>query len=333
MKITILNFWLMPAMLVFVAASACTGGTVGTQGSQPRTVVSVPAFSADSAYAYVAAQVAFGPRVPGSEAHRLCADYLSATLTRMGAAVTVQKADVEVFDGQTVPMYNVIGSFRPEKRNRIMLCSHWDSRPFADHDSDPARRDAPIDGANDGASGVGVLLEVARHLGTVPAQLGVDIIFFDVEDYGLPDHRDVGYKPDTWCLGSLYWGRHPHAPGYEARYGILLDMVGAADAVFCRELYSKQTAPHVVDAVWDAAARLGYGSLFVRSDGGSITDDHVYVNRLRGFPCIDIIHYEPHSSTGFCRTWHTQDDRLENISRPTLQAVGRTVMEVIYNER
>ena len=213
-----------------------------------------------------------------------------------------------------------------------MLCAHWDSRPYADQD-DEKYHHTPIDGANDGASGVGVLLEIARQIQLQAPAVGIDIVFFDAEDYGIPDFYKGPYKPDTWCLGSQYWGRIPHISDYKARFGILLDMVGAKGAAFYYEGFSARTANNVMKKIWNTAERLGYGQYFIKQEGGEVTDDHVYVNRFRGIPCVDIIHYDIQGNTGFNPTWHTTDDTIENIDKATLQAVGQTVMEVIYNEK
>ncbi len=301
--------------------------TVNTQS------VLVPEFNGDSAYHYIATQVAFGPRVPNTEAHQRCALYLEQTLRRFGAEVIVQHAEVKAFDGTTLQIRNIIGQYQPAKRNRILLFAHWDSRPFADHDPDASKRNHPIDGANDGGSGTGLLLEIARQLQQTPTDMGVDIILFDAEDYGTPDHIQTGYKPDTWCLGSQYWGKNPHVKGYEARYGILFDMVGAANAAFFKEGYSMEFAPRLVKQIWQTASDLGYGNYFVWSDGGTITDDHFYVNKLRGIPCVDIIQYDPTTNTSFGSYWHTHADDMANISAATLKAVGQTVLTVVYNEK
>lgn len=295
--------------------------------------VNVPQFNADSAYSFISQQVAFGPRVPNSDAHSACAAYLEGELKRFGAEVIVQQGEVKAFDGTNLNIKNIIGQYQPEKRNRILLFAHWDSRPFADHDADASKRNHPIAGANDGASGVGVLLEIARNLQSAPTDMGIDIIFFDAEDYGTPDHIQTSYQPDTWCLGSQYWGKNPHVKGYEARYGILLDMVGAANATFFKEGYSMQFAPKLTKQIWQTAASLGYSANFIWDDGGTITDDHVYVNKHRGIPCVDIIQYDMSSDTGFGSYWHTHNDTMENISTSTLKAVGQTVMTVIYNEQ
>lgn len=306
------------------------------QKKEPTTktqAAMAPAFNADSAYQFVDRQVAFGPRVPNTEAHQKCAQYLEQELKRFGADVMVQQAEVKAFDGTTLHIKNIIGQYQPEKRNRILLFAHWDTRPFADHDPDASKRNQPIDGANDGGSGVGVLLEIARQLQSNPTDMGIDIIFFDAEDYGTPDHIQTNYQPDTWCLGSQYWGKNPHIKGYEARYGILLDMVGAPNATFYKEGYSMQFAPRLVKQIWQTAADLGYGNHFVWAEGGTITDDHVYVNKYRGIPCVDIIQFDPATDTSFGSYWHTHADTMENIDPNTLKVVGQTVLTVIFNEK
>lgn len=292
-----------------------------------------PVFNADSAYSYIQKQVDFGPRVPNTPEHEATANWLAAKMESMGANVIVQEGKVTAFDNTTLNIKNIIAQFQPKKNNRILLFAHWDTRPFADYDPDPAKRNQPIDGANDGASGVGVLMEIARHLKDNPTHPGIDIIFFDAEDYGTPDHIDVEYKPDTWCLGSQYWGKNPHKKNYYAEYGILLDMVGAKNARFYQERASLQFAPDLVNHIWNTATSIGYGSYFIFQPGGYITDDHVYVNKHTGIPAVDIIQYDPSTNTSFGSYWHTHDDTMENIDRNTLKAVGQTVLEVIYKNR
>ena len=303
-----------------------------TEETETQTLIQAPAFNADSAYAYIDAQVKFGPRVPNSPAHKACGNYLASQLERFGAKVYNQYADLMAYNGAILKARNIIGAYKPDTKKRVMLCAHWDSRPYADQD-DERYHHTPIDGANDGASGVGVLLEIARQIQLQAPAVGIDIVFFDAEDYGIPDFYKGPYKPDTWCLGSQYWGRIPHISDYKARFGILLDMVGAKGAAFYYEGFSARTANNVMKKIWDTAERLGYGQYFIKQEGGEVTDDHVYVNRFRGIPCVDIIHYDIQGNTGFNPTWHTTDDTIENIDKATLQAVGQTVMEVIYNEK
>ena len=303
-----------------------------TEETETQTLIQAPAFNADSAYAYIDAQVKFGPRVPNSPAHKACGNYLASQLERFGAKVYNQYADLMAYNGAILKARNIIGAYKPDTKKRVMLCAHWDSRPYADQD-DEKYHHTPIDGANDGASGVGVLLEIARQIQLQAPAVGINIVFFDAEDYGIPDFYKGPYKPDTWCLGSQYWGRIPHISDYKARFGILLDMVGAKGAAFYYEGFSARTANNVMKKIWNTAERLGYGQYFIKQEGGEVTDDHVYVNRFRGIPCVDIIHYDIQGNTGFNPTWHTTDDTIENIDKATLQAVGQTVMEVIYNEK
>ncbi|MCG8582289.1 MAG: M28 family peptidase [Bacteroidales bacterium] len=319
------------ASLLFFGCNTKNSNNTSTKSTITKTVAT-PVFNADSAYQFVANQVNFGPRVPNTKEHEACAEYLANELKRFGANVIVQEADVVAFDNTILKAKNIIGQFNPEKKNRLLLFAHWDTRPFADYDPDESMRNTPIDGANDGASGVGVLLEIARQIGQQGHQLGIDIIFFDAEDYGQPAHINLPQKEDTWCLGSQYWGKNLHKPGYTARFGILLDMVGAQNALFYKELYSKSFAPELLNRTWNIAYDLGYGQYFAFEDGGMITDDHVYVSQLTGIPCINIIQHDPSSSTSFGSYWHTHDDTMTNIDKGTLKAVGQTVLEVIYRE-
>jgi hypothetical protein len=295
--------------------------------------IEVPAFNADSALLYVQKQVEFGPRVPNTDAHAKCAVFLKEKLESFGAEVIVQEAELRAFDNTLLQAKNIIGQYNLSLKNRILLFAHWDSRPFADYCEDPSRRNDPILGANDGASGVGVLLEIARLLQYTELSVGVDIVFFDAEDYGTPAHLQVEDKGHTWCLGSQYWARNPHEENYYAQYGILLDMVGAPNATFHQELFSLQYAPHIVQKVWNKASNLGYGSYFVYDRGGYITDDHLYVNQIRNIPCIDIIQYDPSSTTRFGSYWHTHKDNMDLVDKFTLKAVGQTVLDVVVNER
>ncbi|MBS2100813.1 M28 family peptidase [Carboxylicivirga linearis] len=324
---------LVTSLLFFACGSPKGGNSTSTSTTNEVNRVATPSFNADSAYAYVDRQVAFGPRVPNTPEHKACAEYLASEMKRFGADVIVQEAEVKAFDNTVLEAKNIIAQFNPEMNNRLLLFAHWDSRPFADHDKDVSKRDLPIDGANDGASGVGVLMEIARQIGKKGHHLGIDIIFFDAEDYGQPDHRDLAHKEDTWCLGSQYWGKFPHKEDYYARYGILLDMVGAKDAFFYQEGFSLQYAPDLVKQIWNTAADLGYGNHFVFDKGGYITDDHIYVNKYRRIPCVDIIQFNPSSNSSFGDYWHTHNDDMSNVDKNTLKAVGQTVLEVIYREK
>ncbi len=326
--------------LALMALLACTmiscrqSPPSASTGSQTEDTASawVPSFNADSAYDYIAKQVAFGPRVPGTKANIACAEYLETTLRSHIPDVVVQKAVVRAYDNTLLNIRNIIGVFHPERNDRILLCAHWDTRHIADHDPDPAMRTKPILGANDGGSGTGVLLEIARQLAMNDPGIGVDIVLFDAEDYGQPEDA-VPQKEDTWCLGSQYWSKNPHKPGYRARFGILLDMVGAKNATFPKEEYSVYYAPAIVSLVWETASRLGYGSWFPDRQGGAVTDDHYYINTILRIPTINIIHQDMSGAKPFFEHWHTVKDDMESIDPLTLEAVGNTVMMVLHQQR
>ncbi len=303
------------------------------QAKDPVQRVQVPEFNPDSAYAYIEKQLSFGPRVPNTTAHKACGKWMVSKFESFGAVVLTQEDRVEAFDGTLLQMKNIIAQFEPEKANRLLLMAHWDSRPYADHDPDESRRNEPIAGANDGASGVGVLLEIARQLQGSKPTMGIDIILFDAEDYGVPDHLDFEWSADTWCLGSQYWAKNPHKKDYYARYGILLDMVGAKNATFTQEEVSVHYAKSVVDQVWKTARELGYGQYFPYTKTPQIVDDHRYVNELIGIPSIDIVQYDPATESNFGSFWHTHNDNLDVIDKATLQAVGDVVLNVIFNEQ
>ena len=296
-------------------------------------VVKAPNMNADSAYLYVKQQVDFGPRVLGSKAHRECGDFLSVKLASFGAKVYQQEFDATIYDGTTYKARNIIGAFNPDARKRVMLCSHWDSRPWADNDPDEKNHHTPILGANDGASGVGVLLEIARQIQLKAPEIGIDIVLFDAEDYGMPQFTGK-HDEDSWCLGSQYWSRIQHVPHYNARFGILLDMVGGKGATFLQEGYSRDYASSVVKKIWKKANEIGFGTYFPKRSGGYVTDDHVPVNQVAKIPCVDIIPCDEGCElSSFGSFWHTVNENMDVIDKNTLQAVGQTVMEVIYNEK
>jgi len=295
--------------------------------------IGVPTFNADSAYFYTEKQVSFGPRVPNTPAHEVCGNYLADELRRFGATVIEQETTLYLLDNTPIAIKNIIGSFQPENKNRILLCAHWDSRPFADHDPDSKNWYTPIDGANDGAGSCAILLEIARQVQISQPAIGLDIVFFDMEDWGKPNFPTENRNFGTWCMGSEYWAKNPHVPNYTAQFGILLDMVGGFNAQFFKEYSSIQHAPHVVQKVWEAAQALGYGSYFHNQRSMGIEDDHIQVMRYRNIPCINIIHQDPNSETGFATFWHTLDDTMKNVDKNTLQAVGQTVLYVLYKEK
>ena len=327
------SMFILSAFILFSAFSCGTNGskTTSTDITEKKVIVQVPQFDADSAYKYIQAQVDFGPRTPNSKGHVACGDYLAAKLAEHGAKVISQNAELPAYDGTLLKARNIIGSFKPESKKRIALFAHWDTRPWADNDPNEKNHHTPILGANDGASGVGVLLEIARQINQQQPELGIDIIFLDAEDYGTPQFYEGKHKEEAWCLGSQYWSRNPHVQGYNARFGILLDMVGGENSVFLKEGYSEEFAPDINKKVWKAAKKAGYGKTFIDERGDTITDDHLFINRLARIKTIDIIPNDP--ETGFPPTWHTIHDNMDHIDKNTLKAVGQTVLEVIYNEK
>ena len=327
-------------ILIGVVLVACEHQPKQPKPNDPKPVekVVVPEFNADSAYAFVKAQTDFGPRVPGSEAHEQCAQWLQDKFSEYADTVMVQEFRTRLYTGQGMDGKNLIASFNPDAKKRLLLCAHWDSRPFADHDADEANWNHPIDGANDGASGVGVLLEMARDFRLQPLndKLGVDLILFDLEDYGPRQDQSEQYYDDRrnhWALGSQYWAAQPHILGYTATYGILLDMVGASEPNFMKEYYSQGYAAWVSNKVWRYAQDLGYGPSFVNELGDPISDDHLPINEIAGIPCIDLIDLRPESSNrSFPETWHTLNDNIEHIDKTTLQMVGNVLNYTVYHE-
>lgn len=321
---------LLTAFLLFSFSSCGSNSSKTSATNEPEKKISVqaPPFNADSAYKYVQTQVDFGPRIPNSKGHVACGEYLAKQLEARGAKVTNQFVDLPAFDGTLLKARNIIGSFNPESKKRIALFAHWDTRPWADNDPDEKNHKTPVSGANDGASGVGVLLEIARLISLQQPELGVDIILFDAEDWG------TSGSEESWALGAQHWARHPHVPNYNARFGILLDMVGGKNATFYKEYYSEYYAKDVNKKVWKKAKQLGHSRFFIDEDGGGTTDDHLYVNRIAKIKTIDIVPHHPEcEASSFGPTWHTVNDNMENIDPATLQAVGQTVVEVIYNEK
>lgn len=326
------TLWLLPLILLFACKNEGKDKKSNEDSIKDNVkTFNIPDFNADSAYAYVEKQVSFGPRVPNTLAHKECLDYIVAKMKQFSDHVMVQEGKVKLYNGKVITAKNIITSYKPEYQNRVLLAAHWDSRPYADHDPDKANHSKPIDGANDGASGVGVLIELARLMHNQAPTIGIDIIFFDVEDYGTPQDKQTE-REDTWCLGSQYWANNPHKQNYFARYGILLDMVGAKNAQFPHEYFSKQYAPDVLKKVWAKARELGYAKYFIEKDGNPITDDHLYINTIIKIPTIDIIHLDDEGETGFFEYWHTLNDNMNQIDKETLKAVGQTVTAVIYSE-
>ena len=318
--------------LALFSITSCDNKQNSKPAAQPAPQVKqvvIPDFNADSAYNYVKKQLDFGPRVPGSVAHKQCAEWFVDFFSDKADTVYVQDFRTRLYDGRGIDGKNIIAAFNPEAKKRILLAAHWDSRPFADHDPDKNNWNTPIDGANDGASGVGVLMEIARILNDNPVNIGVDIILFDLEDYGAPYFLNL-MTNDDWALGSQYWAKNPHIYNYRAYFGILLDMVGAPNAKFPKEYYSQQFAPALSNDVWKVARELGYDEYFTNELGHPINDDHIYVNAIARIPMIDIIHLENNSESSFYPYWHTVKDNIEQIDPKTLGMVGDVVVNVLY---
>lgn len=315
--------------LIFIASTIITSCSDSDKEEKQQMVVSAkkvefPTFNADSAYGFVQEQVDFGPRIPNTAEHMAAGDKIIARLENYGAEVKVQSFEATTYDGVDLKLRNIMASFNPTAKKRILLATHWDTRPWASKDM--IDKTAQFDGANDGASGVGVLLEIARTMNAnnLP-NIGVDLMFFDGEDWG----QENGDNTDSWCLGSQYWAKNKD--GYTAYYGILLDMVGAKDAQFPFEGYSHRYAKKILNKVWTSASKIGHGRYFVTTQPGSITDDHFYVNVTAKIPMIDILHFDPVNGY-FGDFHHSTKDNMDIIDKRTLKAVGETVLYVVYAE-
>lgn len=324
------------AILITLGLSACKSDKAEETSAPPKTVA-VPRFDRDSAFVFVQKQVSFGPRVPNSEAHKACREWLVSKFKAYGATVIEQSFEAKAYTGEVLKSTNIIAQYNPANSNRIVLAAHWDSRPMADSPINQERRNEAVLGADDGASGVGVLLELARQLQANPLDLGVDIVLFDAEDYGeskeeYANEEEQRLSVYSWGLGSQYWSRNLHAGNYRPRYGILLDMVGAKGARFPKESYSVRFAPDVVEKVWKLAQNMGYSNYFVEADGGGVTDDHFFVNTIAGIKMIDIINRPDQTETGFGAHWHTHNDDMRIIDPLTLRAVGQVMLAVVYRE-
>ena len=325
---------MMKQLLFYTICALCTlaCSTTKKQTSNPTTV-SIQ-FNADSAYAFCAAQCNFGPRTMNSEAHELCGQWITQQFQQYGYQTELQKADLRGYDGTILKSTNIIAKSTKVQSPRILICAHWDSRPWADNDPDSANWRKPVMAANDGASGVAVMLELARLLQqNDSARVAVDFICFDAEDWGVPQWSNE-VDGDSWALGAQYWAANCQKETADSyQYGVLLDMVGGQGAKFYYEGFSMQYARSIVEKVWQAAGAAGYGSFFINQDGGGVTDDHIPVNEKAGIPCIDIINYYPDCrQSSFGPTWHTVNDDMQHIDKNTLQAVGQTLVQLIFSE-
>jgi glutaminyl-peptide cyclotransferase len=325
-----INYIFLMVLAFVVTACENDGKKQSAAKKEEVKKVVAPSFNEDSAFSFVKKQVEFGPRVPGSKAHANTAKFLENTLKAYGANVIIQSGKIKTYDGKSFDLKNIIASFQPKASKRILLAAHWDTRHIADQDSKDKGK--PIDGANDGGSGVAVLLEVARQMSLKNPTLGVDIILFDLEDYGQPDDSNLPEMRDSYCLGSQYWAKNLHVPNYRPMYGVLLDMVGGENVFFTQEEVSRTFAPQVVEYVWQKAAQAGYSSNFSYEHTPAIIDDHYYINSIANIPTIDLIHRDASSVSGFWKHWHTHEDNIANIDKKSLKVTGQVLMQLVYTE-
>ncbi|MEM6965273.1 MAG: M28 family peptidase [Bacteroidota bacterium] len=294
---------------------------------QENIKVQIPKFDGNSAKAFIAKQLEFGPRIPNTEGHRNCKNWLVSTFKSFGATVIEQDFTATTYNGITLNATNIIARYNPQVQERIILGAHWDTRPFADKDPDESRRADPILGADDAGSGVGMLLEIARLLQKHPIPMGVDIVLFDAEDYG----EENSGNAESWGLGSQHWAKNPHLRRADVKYGILLDMVGARDAQFSKEEFSVVNAKTITNKIWNLAKLMKKDNYFIDESGGAITDDHYFVMKYFGMPMVDIIN-RPSENFGFGDYHHTHADNMDIIDVNTLNAVGQVVTAVVYKE-
>jgi Zn-dependent M28 family amino/carboxypeptidase len=307
--------------LACVVLAGCNGAD-GEPGRNPgpATVAAHPRFSGQAAYELVLRQVEFGPRVPGSEGHQAMAAWLESYLAERADTLILQRFTHIGVDGDTLPLVNFLARFEVPGSRPILLLSHWDTRPFSDQADDPADRERPVPGANDGASGTAILLELADMMSRERPPRSVDLLLVDGEDYG-----DFAVGKDVF-LGSRYFAANL-PEGYDPEFGVLLDMVGDRNLDIYVEGNSNQRAPAVVDRVWNIAQRLGFGDVFHRSTRHTINDDHIPLNDA-GIPTIDIIDFD-YPGPGN-RYWHTPEDTPDKVAASSLEAVGSVMTRLIY---
>ena len=300
-------------VLIGIAAACNSDANSGSAAQRSTAQRSTPTistgFSGAAAYGYAKTQVGFGPRVPGTPAAKRAGDWIISQMRSRADTVIVQSWTHTTADGKKLPMRNIFARFRPELAERVLYITHWDSRPVSESAATDAERKMPVPGANDGASGVGLFIALGDYLKKTRPTVGVDLLFVDGEDYGQfgPPQVDV-------LLGSKYFAAHLPTPGYRPLFGVLWDMIGDKDLRIPYEMISFQQAPEVVARVWQTAADLGHGNIFVQESGGEVTDDHVPLLGA-GLRVIDVIDldYPPH---------HTPHDTMDKISAQSLAIVG-----------
>jgi glutaminyl-peptide cyclotransferase len=308
---------LRAALLLAALVAGCADAGSGQRTGGIHVDASrLPAFDGDAAFVLLEHQVAFGPRVPGMPGHAAQLEWMTSYLRERADSVSLQPFTHRTRSGQTLQLTNVFARFRPEQTVRILVLAHWDTRPTADMDAE--RPDEPIDGANDGASGVAVLLHLADILARHAPPIGVDILLVDGEDYG-PGEADM-------YLGAKHFAQH-HIHGYRPLYGILVDMVADRQPLFPVEGNSSRLAPEVVERVWGVAEQIGLGAYFPRRIGAWVTDDHIPLNQA-GLRTINIIDFDYGPRNAY---WHTHQDVVENTGPLGLELVGRVLTAVIYS--
>lgn len=308
------------AVCVLMSSLSCKNEKI----PQEKLKVKIGSFNQDSAYVFIENQVRFGKRYMNTIAHKKCKDWLVKKLRSYNFEIIAQEFTAKSYLNEELKGTNIIGRYNPKIKERLLLCAHYDTRHIADKDT--LDMDLPIDGADDGGSGVAVILEIARQIKENPIPMGLDIIFFDAEDYGSEEKGD----DYTWGLGSQYWSKNLHETPYHVKYGILLDMVGSKDATFPKEGYSMKTAKREVEKIWKIANLMGRGKHFINREAGFYTDDHRFIIENAKIPMLDIINIKEDGRFGHYH--HTHSDNLNNIDKETLKAVGQVVLATIYKE-
>ena len=314
-------------VMVCLLLGACKSENANNHTPVIKKEVKVPSFDAESAYQLIEKQMSFGPRVPGTPGHKECKEWIVAEMEALGTEVVEQefKADFQNLKG--VPATNIIAQINPDHSKRILLAAHWDTRAVSEKEKDPLLRSKPVPGADDGASGVAMIIQLAKTIYKNPIEMGVDFIFFDAEDQG-DNAVDI-----TWCLGSQFWAKNIIPKNYTPEYGILFDMVGAKNASFYKEGFSRIHAGPQTDKIWTLANRMGYGDFFINRNAGAITDDHKIVNEMTDISMLDIINMKPEvPGQTFQKCHHTQCDDMSIIDKRTLKVVGQVATAVLYKE-
>jgi len=314
------SHYILSAMFTMILSSC----DFSCAGHKTSATLPLPEFDGELAYSQILTYEAFGPKVPGTEAHVKAGDWIVSELKKASIQPIEQKTTAVTFDHKTIPVRNIIGQFNPSAKTRYLLSAHWDNRPFSDEDPDPKYKKTPVPGVNDGGSGVVILLGIAKSLKGLELPFGVDFLFLDAEDWGTPSNEE------SYCLGTQYWVKHPVPESYHAKFGINYDMVGRIGSTFPTEGYSASRAGIVMTKLHEAAAKLGLSELFSDGHVGYVTDDHLYLMQL-GFPVFDLISMTPDGR--FPPEWHTHLDTSQFISRDILKAVGRTTLQVLWDEQ